>query len=344
MQNQECHGQNLQELRDESGFRVRSAWKEGRLRRLKNSQEHQGKIVKSSSSVRTPIVLITGSLGSGKTTLLRHILAATRERLAIVMNEFGEVAIDSRVVAGQAVRIVELAGGCVCCSLTGELEAAIEEILDSVKPDRIVVEATGIAESDALVYEVQDNIPRVRLDGVIAIVDADAAITYPRMGYTERTQLEVADLLLINKVDLVTPDDLDQVRARVRGINAEAAQITTVRCAVDLADLFSPSFPVRSKPSPPESHQPTWQSFVFATEAMVDETCLRKVVADLPTSVFRAKGFVRLSDGGRLFNYVAGRTDWEDFPADRTKLVFIGQNLDAVRDEILAQLNACIQT
>ena len=300
--------------------------------------------MKSSSSVRTPITLITGSLGSGKTTLLRHILATTRERLAVVMNEFGEVAIDSRVVAGQAARIVELAGGCVCCSLTGELEAAIEEILDSVEPDRIVVEATGIAESDALVYEVQDNIPRVRLDGVIAIVDADAAITYPRTGYTERTQLEVADLVLINKVDLVTPDDLDQVRARVRRINTEAAQITTVRCAVDLADLFGPSLPMDSKPAFPQTSLKTWQSFVFQTKAVLQEDCLQKVLASMPTAVFRAKGFARLTDGSQLFNYVAGRTDWEDFPADRTELVFIGQNLDAVRDEILAQLNDCIQT
>ncbi len=260
------------------------------------------------------------------------------------MNEFGEVAIDSRVIAGKAVRIVELAGGCVCCSLTGELEAAVEEILDTVKPDRIVVEATGVAETDALVYEVQDNIPRVRLDSVITIVDAHASITYPRMGYTERTQLEVADLVLINKTDLVTPDELDQVRAQVRRTNTEAAQITTALCAVDLADLFGPSLSAGRKPTHAESRQATWQSFVFATDAPVDEKCLREVVASLPTPVFRAKGFVRLADGSRLFNYVAGRTDWENFPADRTELVFIGQDLDAVRDGILAQLSDCIQT
>jgi G3E family GTPase len=294
--------------------------------------------------VRTPIVLITGSLGSGKTTLLRQILDTAEERLAIVMNEFGEVAIDSRVVAGKAARIVELAGGCVCCSLTGELEAAIEEILDTSKPDRIVVEATGVAEADALVYEVQDNIPQVRLDGVIAIVDAHAAITYPRMGYTERTQLEVADLVLINKADLVTPEELDQVRDQVRSANTEATQITTARCAVDLVDLFGPSLCAGRKPAPRESPLTTWQSFVFDTEAAVDEECLQKALASLPTAVFRAKGFVRLAGGARLFNYVAGRTDWEDFPADRTELVFIGQNLDAVRDGILAQLSDCIQT
>jgi G3E family GTPase len=300
--------------------------------------------VKSSSSVRTPIVLITGSLGSGKTTLLRHILATAEERLAIVMNEFGEVAIDSRVVAGKAARIVELAGGCVCCSLTGELEAAIEEILDTVKPDRIVVEATGVAEADALVYEVQDNIPRVRLDGVIAIVDAHASITYPRMGYTERTQLQMADLVLINKADLVTPGELDQVRAQVRRTNTEAAQITTARCAVDLVDLFGPSLCAGRKPAHRESRPAPWQSFFFDTEAAVDEECLRKALAGLPTAIFRAKGFVRLTDGSWLFNYVAGRTDWEEFPAQRTELVFIGQGLDAVREGILEQLSDCIQT
>src|SRR5436305_10669655 len=94
---------------------------------------------------RTPITLVTGPLGSGKTTLLRHILATQRERIAIVMNEFGEVAIDTKVIEGQNVRIAELGGGCVCCSLLGEFEAAIKEIIDAIAPARIIIETTGLA-------------------------------------------------------------------------------------------------------------------------------------------------------------------------------------------------------
>src|SRR5512132_169173 len=98
---------------------------------------------------RTPLTVITGPLGSGKTTLLRHIVATVPQRLAILMNEFGEIAIDSKIVLGKNIRIAELGGGCVCCSLLGEFEAAVDEILATVAPDLLVVETTGMAEPDA---------------------------------------------------------------------------------------------------------------------------------------------------------------------------------------------------
>ena len=97
---------------------------------------------------RTPITLVTGPLGSGKTTLLRHILATRLAKIAIVMNEFGEIAIDAKVIEGKNVRIAELGGGCVCCSLLGEFEAAVNEIIEKVAPEMIVVETTGLAEPE----------------------------------------------------------------------------------------------------------------------------------------------------------------------------------------------------
>src|SRR5258708_38626084 len=95
---------------------------------------------------RTPITIITGPLGSGKTTLLRRLLDSVSGKMAVVMNEFGEIAIDSKIIEGKHVRLVELAGGCVCCSLIGEFEAAVNEIIDAVDPRHIVLEATGVAE------------------------------------------------------------------------------------------------------------------------------------------------------------------------------------------------------
>src|SRR5262245_9889312 len=123
---------------------------------------------------RVPLTLITGFLGSGKTTLCRHILTSVDKKIAFLINEFGEIAIDSLVIQGTNILMTELAGGCVCCSLIGEFEAAIEEILARATPDLIVVETTGIAEPDALVIGVQENLPGVRLDGVITICDADS--------------------------------------------------------------------------------------------------------------------------------------------------------------------------
>src|SRR3989338_7690024 len=134
--------------------------------------------------MKTPITIITGYLGSGKTTLLLHILNETKDKLAILMNEFGEIGIDGKIIKGKNINMTELQGGCVCCSLTGEFEAAIKEIIKKVKPDAIGVETTGVAEPDAVVVDIQDNLPELRLDGVITVVDSDAIIKFPTIGHT----------------------------------------------------------------------------------------------------------------------------------------------------------------
>src|SRR5213082_1132468 len=182
---------------------------------------------------RTPITLVTGPLGSGKTTLLRHILATRRAKIAIVMNEFGEIAIDTKVIEGKNVRIAELGGGCVCCSLLGEFEAAIREIIEKVAPDRIVVETTGLAEPEALVFNIQEALPQCRLDGVISVIDADMLVRFPELGHTMRLQIEGADILLLNKTDLVDRAQIEPLETKLREINPTAAIIRAECCRVD---------------------------------------------------------------------------------------------------------------
>jgi G3E family GTPase len=290
--------------------------------------------------MKTPMTLITGSLGSGKTTLLRRILETTNRRLAVLMNEFGEISIDSQVIQGENVQIIELVGGCVCCSLTGEFEAAVTEIIDTIQPEHMVVETTGVAEADALVFEVEDSLPQVRLAGVIGIVDAYASIRYPQVGYTTRTQLQVADIVLINKIDLVTSEQLEEVEAQVRKYNDTATIFRTVRGEGDTTLLLGLNVEQHATPQDHEGHG-EFQSFTFASDRLLNQEKFEQVIADLPSSVFRAKGFVRFAEGTSLFNYVAGRSDLEEFEADKTQLVFIGRDLDESQDTILSRLRSC---
>ena len=108
--------------------------------------------------MKTLISIITGFLGAGKTTLLKRIIDNLDRKFAILMNEFGDVSIDTDIITGKNVNIAELLGGCVCCSLTGEFEEAIKEIIKKYKPEIIIVETTGVAEPDALVFEVSENL------------------------------------------------------------------------------------------------------------------------------------------------------------------------------------------
>ncbi len=291
---------------------------------------------------RTPITIVTGSLGSGKTTLLRRILDTTGRRLAILMNEFGAIAIDSRVIAGRNVQMIELAGGCVCCSLTGELEAAVGEIIDAVQPELIVLEATGVAEADALVYEIEDNIPLVRLDGVVTIVDAYVSIKFPQMGYTTRTQVESADIILVNKIDLVTAEELEQVEEQVRRFNSRATFFRSEHCEMDTALLFGLGIEKRESFAVPQ-HGGEFQSVVFTGNETISRGRFEEFVNSLPENVYRAKGFVCFGDGSALFNYVAGRAELEEFPAERTELVFIGRDLSEAKDSLLQRLAGCVE-
>lgn len=289
---------------------------------------------------RTPITLITGSLGCGKTTLVRRILRTGGRRLAVLMNEFGEIPIDSKVIQGENVEIVELAGGCVCCSMTGEFEAAVKEVIEKTRPEYIVVEATGLAEADALVFEVEDNLPEVRLDSVVCIVDAYMSIRHPHVGYTARTHLAAADIVLINKIDLVATPEVKEVEAQVRLFNHNAVLFKTVGCDVDPLLLFGleleehPVFTSRRG-------EPEFQSFVFTSQARLDEEKFQELISALPESVYRVKGFTRFPGGSYLFNYVVGRAEREAFSADMTQLVFIGRGLSESREVILKGLRGC---
>ncbi|MBD1899945.1 GTP-binding protein [Trichocoleus sp. DQ-A3] len=292
--------------------------------------------------VRTPLTVITGPLGSGKTTLLRHILDSFPKKIAILMNEFGEIGIDTKIIQGKNVQMADLGGGCVCCSLLGEFEAAVNEIIDSVDPDNIVVETTGVAEPDALVFDIQESLTKVRLDGVVTVIDADAMVKYPSVGHTTRIQIEAADTLLLNKVDLVSESELKAIEDKLRSFNEVASILHTKRCQVD-PDLLFGIGRERVQPQPHHVHQLEFESFSTTSPATFNRQCFGEFADSLGTDVYRAKGFVRFPEGNYLFNFVAGRWDLEPFEQEGTELVFIGKQVSDRKEEIISQLKTCEQ-
>jgi G3E family GTPase len=256
------------------------------------------------------------------------------------MNEFGEIAIDTKVIEGKNVRIAELGGGCVCCSLLGEFEAAVNEIIARVAPEIIVVETTGLAEPEALVFNIQEALPQCRLDGVISIIDADMLVRFPDLGHTTRLQIEGADILLLNKIDLIGPEQIEPLGAKLRQINATAAIVRTERCRIEPELLFG--IGRERKVMPPEhKHQPEFESFTFTSDKSFSRDRFEQFADDLPTSVYRAKGFVRFEDSSQLFNFVAGRWDLEPFEADKTQLIFIGKEIATQKSAIVNALKKC---
>ena len=291
--------------------------------------------------LRTPITLITGPLGSGKTTLLRHVLATYPAKIAIVMNEFGEIAIDTKIIEGKNVRIAELGGGCVCCSLLGEFEAAVSEIIEKIAPEIIIVETTGLAEPEALVFNIQEALPQCRLDGVVSVIDADMFVRFPEIGHTTRLQIEGGDVLLLNKIDLVDQSrTLSGLETKLHEINPTAAIVRTERCRVDPELLFGIG---REKKvaCPKHQHQLEFESFTFTSDKTFSRACFERFADGLPASMLRAKGFVRFPDGAQLFNFVVGRWELEPFDAAQTELVFIGKEIAAEKSTILSALEEC---
>jgi G3E family GTPase len=292
--------------------------------------------------VRTPITVISGPLGSGKTTLLRHIIDTVSRKIAILMNEFGEISIDAKIIQGKNVEMADLGGGCVCCSLVGEFEAAVNEIIDTVDPDHIVVETTGVAEPDALAFDIQESLPNVRLDGVVTVIDADSMVKYPSVGHTMRMQIEAADTIILNKVDLVSESELNAIADKLHSLNEIASILPTKRGQVD-TDLLFGIARERVEAQPHHVHQPEFDSFSYTSEATFDRQCFEQFADRLSTDVYRAKGFIRFPEGIYLFNFVAGRWDFEPFEQEGTQLVFIGKQLNERKEEIIGRLKLCEQ-
>lgn len=288
---------------------------------------------------KIPVSIITGYLGSGKTTLLKKILSEAKKKTAVIMNEFGEIGIDMKIVKGENVNVIELLNGCVCCSLTGDLGAAISEVKKKFKPEMIVIETTGVAEPGNLITNVQ-GIRGVKLDSVITIVDSDALLKFPNLGQTGREQIENADVILLNKMDLVPTDKIDDIERFVRDLNPRALIIKTTYSKIDTGILFGLEIERETKEHSRHNLM-NFDTFFYESDRVHSKSEITKILTNLPKEVYRAKGYVRFSDGSHLFNWVNGRYEFEKSGNEPTQIVFIGEDIKKFQNGIIEDLENC---
>src|ERR1700704_4322244 len=178
-------------------------------------------------SDKVPVTVLTGYLGAGKTTLLNRILSEPHgKKYAVIVNEFGEIGIDNDLIVGADEEVFEMNNGCICCSVRGDLIRIIDGLMRRKgKFDAIIVETTGLADPApvAQTFFVDENVgKRAKLDAVVTVADAKWLKDRLRDAPEAKNQIAFADVILINKTDLVSDADLREVEARIRGINPYA--------------------------------------------------------------------------------------------------------------------------
>ena len=297
--------------------------------------------------------ILTGFLGSGKTTLLGHVLAhgLRGKPVAVIMNEIGEVGIDGKVVTGLAnvEKMVELTSGCICCSIDDyRFDLAIQEIIDTAQPHLVIIESTGLADPEPLAYRVKNA--GLGLDAVITVVDA--ANVERQLAETEvaRAQIEAADFLVVNKLDLVDAPAVARLERRLAKLNPRAERMKTVRGALDSDVLFATgvaTFRERARAGSDHLHADAIGSFVYRSRLPLRQAMFERLLRRLPADILRAKGIVRFADRDWhcLFNFTCGRHEltWVKLEGgmEESQAVFIGRDLRRHQGRIEAALAAC---
>jgi G3E family GTPase len=321
---------------------------------------------------RLPVTVVTGYLGSGKTTLINHVLTANHgKRIAVIENEFGEIGIDDALVINAEEEIFEMNNGCICCTVRGDLIRILGNLMKRKdKFDYILVETTGLADPApvAQTFLVDDEIrTQLKLDAIVTVVDAKHLIQHlddeKEDGVENEAveQLAFADRVLLNKIDLVTVAEREEVVRRIRSINANAEIIPTTMSKVDLDQILGVgAFDLnRVLEMEPEFLSDTeHQHDQSITSVGIDcegEVSVQKInewlgwlLGERGTDIFRMKGILNMWGDNRrfvfqgvhmLFDGTPGQP-WGEGEARRNRMVFIGRDLD--REDLERRFKSCL--
>jgi len=297
------------------------------------------------------ILLVSGFLGAGKTTLIKHLITSQTEgvgKMAVLVNEFGDVGIDGTILSGQDIDIVELTSGCICCTIKTDFFKAIGEIHDRVCPDLLLVESTGVAQPGDILEVLSDPALKQisRLMKLVTVVDAGFFKVREVLGTFYVNQIRCADIVILNKADSVETEKLQEIEAQLREMNPATMIFPAQYCAIDPLLLFrgySGKLEGRTHHHNGDDHteELSFQTFSFEDGRPMDRDRLTKFLDSLPPTLFRCKGWIRFPDASVMLDFSSGRYRLAPSDSQRTTaLTFIGRNCDST--EILNALNRCL--
>jgi len=312
-----------------------------------------------------PVTVLTGYLGAGKTTLLNHILTYEHgKKVAVIVNEFGEVGIDNQLVIDADEEIFEMNNGCICCTVRGDLIRIINNLMQRRdKFDHLVIETTGLADPAPVIqtfFVDEDLQNQMSLDAVVTVVDAKHIWEHWESSEAQE-QIAFADVILLNKTDLVTTDVVNELERRIRGMNAIAKIYRTQNSELDMDALlgvkaFDLTRALEIEPNllgeDTHEHDETVYSVALVEQGAIDNkklsSWLEYLIKTQGTEIFRMKGILNIAGDERRYVFQGvhmifdGTPDraWKPEEKRQNQLVFIGRNLDA--DKLKADFLACM--
>lgn len=298
-----------------------------------------------------PVTLLAGFLGSGKTTLLNYILKQNHgKRIAVIENEFGEIGIDSEFVIGADEDIFEMSNGCICCSIRGDLIETLNRLLErQQKFNYILIESTGLASSGpiAQAFLIEDEISKsLFLDGIVTLIDAKHISNNLNEQEVVWEQIAFANVILLNKADLVTEPEMEKLEKQMHQINPTAKVCKTTNAVIDLDQILDiGGFDLKI-----ELETVTFNTHHHETDEAISSVSLsfpghvdpdrlnlwlQMLLIQEGMNVFRAKGILNVEGSSERYLFQSvymmfeGRFDkpWGS-NSPLNKMVFIGQNLN----------------
>jgi G3E family GTPase len=313
-----------------------------------------------------PVTLVSGFLGSGKTTLLNKILSSDHGlRMAVMVNDFGAINIDSDLIVSQTQTTVSLANGCICCTVESDLIEQLGRLLSDRqnRPEYILIEASGVSSPGKIARTLK--YPQFRdalaIDSIITVVDTEQFEQLEgEMAQLAMDQLDVADIIVLNKVDRVERSQIEALKSRWLYPRARILECQYGDVALELVLGVGQSNPLASfTPAKPASllnlerqtadHSSVFESWSFASDRPMALDTLRSTLAQLPVSIYRAKGTVHIAEvpGMRFIMHLVGsrceilpdRAWGDDTP--HTRLVCIGKRGTLARQALEVSFEAC---